>query len=384
MEERVNEKFQVEKDRLAKISQEGVIENGVTPGVSSSNVSTPEQPGSRPQSRAKGESPNDSMETSDVPTPGMSLADIEKKRKEMAEESAEKKAESIQQETQLTREINEAIMKYNVTPIGEDRFFRRYWKFNSLPGLFVECDRNVDEDVLKKMEEDMYAVQRTKVENLDAPEEIQPTNEHNTSNSSNKENMDSNVIGNGAVTNGDVPSDSPKDSPKDLTDSEKETPMEVHDVEMPVLSVEVSSTGPTPAASHCQWAFYNEPSQIDKLLEALNTRGLREASLRDSLQQDKAAILGRMSEVPTDFLTKPPTDEADMDYQPGVKKQVEVKMTSGKKGLLSNSADGDEKLELMLREQILDIEDRLWQGALGFVKVGFYHMRHCSIKFITH
>lgn len=371
MEERVNEKFQVEKDRLAKISQEGVIENGVTPGVTSSNVSTPEQPGSRPQSRAKGESPNDSMETTDVPTPGMSLADIEKKRKEMAEESAEKKAESIQQEAQLTREINEAIMKYNVTPIGEDRFFRRYWKFNSLPGLFVECDRNVDEDVLKKMEEDMYAVQRTKVENMDAPEEIQPTNEHNTSNSSNKENMDSNVIGNGAVTNGDVPSDSPKDSPKDLTDGEKETPMEVHDVEMPVLSVEVSSTGPTPAASHCQWAFYNEPSQIDKLLEALNTRGLREASLRDSLQQDKAAILGRMSEVPTDFLTKPPTDEADMDYQPGVKKQVEVKMTSGKKGLLSNSADGDEKLELMLREQILDIEDRLWQGALGFVKVGF-------------
>ena len=120
MEERVNEKFQVEKDRLAKISQEGVIENGVTPGVtpgvSSSNVSTPEQPGSRPQSRAKGESPNNSMETSDVPTPGMSLADIEKKRKEMAEESAEKKAESIQQEAQLTREINEAIMKYNVTP----------------------------------------------------------------------------------------------------------------------------------------------------------------------------------------------------------------------------------------------------------------------------
>ena len=248
----------------------------------------------------------------------------------------------------------------------------------------MECDRNVDEDVLKKMEEDMYAVQRTKVENLDAPEEIQPTNEHNTSNSSNKENVDSNVIGNGAVTNGDVPSESPKDSPKDLTDGEKETPMEVNDVEMPVLSVEVSSTGPTPAASQCQWAFYNEPSQIDKLLEALNTRGLREASLRDSLQQDKAAIMGRMSEVPTDFLTKPPTDEADMDYQPGVKKQVEVKMTSGKKGLLSNSADGDEKLELMLREQILDIEDRLWQGALGFVKVRFYLMRHSSIKFITH
>ena len=374
MEERIHDKIQrdqAEKERLEKLQQEGaiIIENG-TPPVSGASIETPDS-GSRPQSRAKVESPNDSMETvGPVPVPGMSLKEIEEKRKEIETESAEKKVEFFQQEGQLNKEIEEAIMKYNVHPLGEDRFFRRYWKFNSLPGLFVECDRNISDDVMTQMEQEMYSAQRTKAVTKEVASVIKPENrtssEHNTSNSSDKENVDANVMPNGPVENGVVHT-VPSEPQEKENGVEKETAMEV-DGEMPELTPEEPKAA-TPAQS--QWAFYHKPSEFDKLLESLNTRGFREMALKEVLQQEKAKIVSEMHEVPMDVLTKNLSEEepSASDNQAGVRKQVEVKMTSGKKGLLSNSANGEEKLELMLREQILDIEDRLWQGALGFIKV---------------
>ena len=31
-------------------------------------------------------------------------------------------------------------MRYSLAPLGKDRYYRRYWVFKSLPGLFVEDD----------------------------------------------------------------------------------------------------------------------------------------------------------------------------------------------------------------------------------------------------
>ncbi|XP_072171683.1 bromodomain adjacent to zinc finger domain protein 1A-like isoform X2 [Diadema setosum] len=368
MEERAHEKLQreqTEKERLEKLAQEGFqgVVNGASPVSSGTLGGTPEST-NRTQSRNKGDSPSDSMDTEGT-TPGMTPAEIEGKRKEIEAESCAKKAEFLKEEERLSKEIAEAIMMYSVTPLGEDRYFRRYWKFNSLPGLYVECNRNVDMDVLKEMVHEMNVCQRTSFEVNGKERDVQVLcDHHNTSNNSNKENEDTNIITNGQMETDDhaVPSEIPKQQ----TDSGKEIAMEV-DREMPQLTPQTSTA--EESAPECQWAFYNDPSDVDKLVESLNVRGFREAALRDALQQEKAKLVSVMKNVPTEFLTKSKEEQSVTETGPAVRKQVEVKMNSGKKGLLSNTANGEEKLELMLREQILDIEDRMWQGALGFVKV---------------
>lgn len=58
-------------------------------------------------------------------------------------ECLRKREEFVRRESKLVDEIYELQTVYSMCPIGKDRFFRRYWVFKSLPGVFVEDD---DED----------------------------------------------------------------------------------------------------------------------------------------------------------------------------------------------------------------------------------------------
>uniref|UniRef100_S4RV59 Bromodomain adjacent to zinc finger domain 1A n=1 Tax=Petromyzon marinus TaxID=7757 RepID=S4RV59_PETMA len=52
-------------------------------------------------------------------------------------------------EKELVERILSAVARTNVAPLGRDRFYRRYWLFNTIPGLFVEEDyHGLTEDML--------------------------------------------------------------------------------------------------------------------------------------------------------------------------------------------------------------------------------------------
>jgi hypothetical protein len=57
-----------------------------------------------------------------------------------AEESNKKRQEFLKKEKHLLDEIHQLQSKCSMCPLGRDRYYRRYWIFKSLPGLFVEND----------------------------------------------------------------------------------------------------------------------------------------------------------------------------------------------------------------------------------------------------
>nr|XP_023689343.1 bromodomain adjacent to zinc finger domain protein 1A [Paramormyrops kingsleyae]XP_023689344.1 bromodomain adjacent to zinc finger domain protein 1A [Paramormyrops kingsleyae] len=106
------------------------------------------------------------------------------------------------------------------------------------------------------------------------------------------------------------------------------------------------------------WAFYSTPRQVEQLIEALNGRGHRESNLKEALLQEKeriTQILGSCS--------------AERFHHPD--KPIE----EGKVGTVrpKNAAEGlstaERHMENRLKDLLLDIEDRIFQGTLGAVKV---------------
>ncbi|XP_059907334.1 bromodomain adjacent to zinc finger domain protein 1A isoform X2 [Gadus macrocephalus] len=103
------------------------------------------------------------------------------------------------------------------------------------------------------------------------------------------------------------------------------------------------ASGP-PVTRPNQWAYYSSMEEVEVLLEALNPRGQREGGLRDALLQERdrlqvlldgnaaAAVLARQG----DGALLPPAESY---------------------------------LETRLRDLLLDIEDRIYQGTLGYLKV---------------
>ncbi len=61
----------------------------------------------------------------------------------MQAESNHKRDLFLKKERSIKHEIYDLMYKCSMYPIGKDRYYRRYWAFKSLPGLFVE-DCNED------------------------------------------------------------------------------------------------------------------------------------------------------------------------------------------------------------------------------------------------
>lgn len=104
-------------------------------------------------------------------------------------ESNKKREEFMKKEKKILDEINELQTKYCMCPLGKDRYYRRYWIFKSLPGVFVEDDDDDDNngefDCLKENFQEI-ALQNVKQEDADA--KVSLNNLHNTSNSDSNNN----------------------------------------------------------------------------------------------------------------------------------------------------------------------------------------------------
>ena len=158
----------------------------------------------------------------------------------------------------------------SICPVGRDRFFRSYWVFHSVPGLFVE-------------------------ENTADFSSSQPS-----------WHLDS-LPSNGVPTNGSADS----------------APLEM-----------------------C-WSVYGSVDDVDQLLGNLNARGLREGPLRAVLMEQRDRLKDWVGQCDVAALTTPCS--------------VSVKTYS--------STTENESLVSVVREMILDLEDRVYSASLGSLKV---------------
>ena len=68
------------------------------------------------------------------------LAADEVENKKILAESTKKRDEFLKKEKSIFDEIYELQTNCCMNPLGRDRYYRRYWMYKSLPGVFVEDD----------------------------------------------------------------------------------------------------------------------------------------------------------------------------------------------------------------------------------------------------
>ncbi|XP_027891149.1 bromodomain adjacent to zinc finger domain protein 1A [Xiphophorus couchianus] len=110
-----------------------------------------------------------------------------------------------------------------------------------------------------------------------------------------------------------------------------------------------------------QWYFYSSIEEVDQLIEALNPRGHRESGLREALLQDRdklQLLLQSCDQSKYRLLTT----------QPGNTERSPC------------SASAESRMEVRLRDLLLDLEDRIHQGSLGTLKVMDRHVWRSALE----
>ncbi|KAM8808041.1 bromodomain adjacent to zinc finger domain protein 1A [Eudromia elegans] len=233
-----------------------------------------------------------------------------------AEEEEALKQEQQKKEKDLLEKIQNATACTNITPLGRDRMYRRYWIFPSVPGLFIEEDfSGLTEDMLlPRTSSFQSSVQSCTSE----PQVFSKTGESlKTSESTSTIDQDSHTS----------------------------------------VVVEV----PRPVYKPNRWCFYSSREQLDQLLEALNSRGHRESALKETLLQEKSRIYEQLSCFPVEKFHIPDKPQSDIRPPSGRGRMLNA--------LDSSQKSAEKQLELRLRDFLLDIEDRIYQGTLGAIKV---------------
>uniref|UniRef100_A0A673MQL1 Bromodomain adjacent to zinc finger domain protein 1A n=1 Tax=Sinocyclocheilus rhinocerous TaxID=307959 RepID=A0A673MQL1_9TELE len=201
--------------------------------------------------------------------------------------------EELQQQQLKEKELLERIQKAMactyILPLGRDRLYRRYWIFPSAGALFVE--------------EDFFGLTEDMLEPHPTPE--------------------------------------PKIEEFSSTESPVKTDATTED---PML---VQNTSPSVNRPN-QWFFYSIPAEVEQLIEALNPRGHRESSLKETLLQEKERIVQLMDSKATKGSTLKP--KVGPSYP-------------------QSTVPAERFMENRLRDLLLDIEDRIYQGTLGAIKV---------------
>uniref|UniRef100_A0A4W3GNH2 Bromodomain adjacent to zinc finger domain protein 1A n=1 Tax=Callorhinchus milii TaxID=7868 RepID=A0A4W3GNH2_CALMI len=107
-----------------------------------------------------------------------------------------------------------------------------------------------------------------------------------------------------------------------------------------------------------RWCVYSSPEQLDQLIEALNSRGKRESCLKESLHQEKTRLTERLTNFPVERFSIPVESKSARNSFKSAHNTNDASQLSAEK-----------QLELRLKDLLLDIEDRTWQGTLGGIKV---------------
>ncbi|KAJ7377480.1 Histidine-containing phosphotransfer protein 3 [Desmophyllum pertusum] len=251
--------------------------------------------------------------------------------KEEEEEVAQQRQDERKRKDQeFLNQLTKAVCRNAIQPLGRDRVFRRYWTFRSLRGLFVEDD-DPDQHLLLEPESDTESEDNEDKESGD--EQQEEGQENSTLDPSN--------------------SDNTKKEEKRLVNghTERKNTMKNEHFEQKVLNM-------FKAYQLTKRNFCKE--DIDNLLDSLNSRGCREKPLRDAIQQEYKHLTIAVEKCPLKAEILAQKKESKPKGRRGGRNQPAVDKSRYK--------TMEEFIEANLRDQILDLEDRIWQGGLGSVK----------------
>ena len=102
-----------------------------------------------------------------------------------------------------------------------------------------------------------------------------------------------------------------------------------------------------------RWSFYHQVEQVDLLIKNLSTWGIRESQLLANLKEHYDCIVDGLKDA----------ESVDMIFAPLQNEKQEDGAMS------SESSELENDMEKCLVENILDLEERIFGGALGKLKV---------------
>lgn len=331
--------------------------------------------------------PSDANEREGTPMqPPSKEKEVNGKKREETEGDEERKAKLEQEIFDLNEQLTEAVSAVNLRPLGFDRYHQKYWIFPNLPGLFVEDSgdiftskteplqaRKTDNQPQKENiphDNDNASTQVIQAEKCLSPEGILVKSQPNPSFTLPPPAVSKPFQG--AII--DLTKDSPTKPvlalptpppliPISQTSLEQEDKLGTNNG--PTITTATASATPVDkggtddhegsliresahisAESGPQWSFYKSQDEIDGLLNSLNPRGIREVDLKRIISEQRVHFEPDLSKCPFQS-----TDESALSRLP------EPRYTSA-----------DQYLELYLREQILDIEEKIYLGSLGYLR----------------
>lgn len=334
----------------------------------------------------------------------------DKLREEEDDVEADRKAEYVHKERDFLQNILNLQHGFCVSPLGRDRLYRRYWVFKTIPGLFVEDDEEfVSPEALKPCKQNPGGV-RFDINNPFSFPVAKPM-----------------AVGNGIVDSGkmegNLKSEAPQTEQKDGSDKENdslnasninvssaddnsvqhanaitglsntsnntntETAVPKLNGDAIVISdedsidskaslveglIETPATKQIMSSDRSKWSVFVTEEDVDALIASLNHRGNRESGLRQALMEQKITILDTISKTPTDLLLIPESDVEKLNEKADAKlTTTEVKMRGKSVTYTAQNDSAHEDLELNLREMVLDLEERIHVGTLGYLRVSW-------------
>ncbi len=271
------------------------------------------------------------------------------------------KQSAEQKEQEMMEKISELSHGYAIVPLGRDRTFRRYWVFRSITGVFVEDQECIIDDCLQPVEQVVKPAFRSD----SLPLNTDKTDQNGEKSISSDKENDLNESGEPQTVSDRTdlkPQVLAENGIAEVSPERTETAMEVDKSSVTYENVHEQIV----QRNQVRWAFYNTPEQLDKLIGALNARGYREGALKQVLQEQKKHIEMGFEECPVDMLQVSHDREGTSDK--GTKTQNVKSRNRIMQGKVDN-ASATELLELNLRELLLDLEERMYMGSLGAMKV---------------
>ncbi|KAJ2944681.1 hypothetical protein O0L34_g4038 [Tuta absoluta] len=269
-------------------------------------------------------------------------AAIEKLNKE----SEEKKAEF---EKKL-KELQTEVFDY-ASYVGTDRAYRRYWLNQRVAGLFVEAGQEPRGPCADKP---VAPVSAARTDTLAYVTQLFETEKEKAG--SDKENDSA------ANSRGNTPK-------KPLANlngiNQKLNGLEANSKllqELAVCTGDITTCFVHGKTDRPQWWVYHTEEQIEALIQSLNKRGYRESELRQALELDKANILEYLKKCPLHQLN-PNAAPAPAVHHSTRNKKFQPSIVVPPDATLS------EALELSLRDHILELEEKIFHGCLGALKV---------------
>ncbi|CAH2044803.1 unnamed protein product, partial [Iphiclides podalirius] len=260
--------------------------------------------------------------------------------------SKESEAKHHEYEKKL-KELQLSMFNYT-SYLGMDRAYRRYWVMKRVGGLFVEAVGEEDERGPCRLKPPLAHPSRDERAGSDKENESAA----NSRGGSPKKPL-TNINGITHKMNGNEPGSPP--NPVVLQRAR----------ELMLCTSDINTCYVHGKVDRPHWSVYHTEEQIQNLIQSLNKRGLRENELRHSIELDGTNLINHVKKCPLHLLnpTAAPQPLVPASHHMTRQRRIQPSLNVPPDSTLA------EALELSLRDHILELEEKIFHGCLGALKV---------------